>query len=115
MKNEELEQLIEKSFSAEPDYNLPSGFAQKVTGIISRREQLKSTWKEYFSLAAILIFLLAIAPCIYYFYDPVVLLKSINFIRENIFPVVFIAVILSFVLFADRVLLRFLFSRWHRG
>jgi hypothetical protein len=114
MKNEELEQMIVKSFSAEPDYHLPSDFAEKVTNIISHREQSKGSCQEYFYIAVISIILLAIAPGIYYLFDPEVLLKSFNFIKENIFPVAFIAVILSFILFADRVLLRFLFSRWNR-
>lgn len=115
MKNEEVEQMIEKSFGAEPEYYLPSDFAKKVANIIQRRELTKSNFQECIYIAVISIFLLAIAPCIYYFFDPEVLLNSFNFIKENPLPVVFIVIILGFILFADRVFLPFLFSRYNRG
>lgn len=114
MKNEELEQMIERSFHAEPDYNLPSGFAERVTRVILQSETRKTLWREYFSLTAILVLLLGIASGIYYIFDPELLLKSIRSITENILPILFIAVTMSFVLFADRVLLRLLFSRWNK-
>jgi hypothetical protein len=114
MKNEELEQLIERSFSDEPDFHLPSDFAKQVTQIISRRKQSKTVLREYFYLTTILLFCLAVVSVIYYFTDQEVLLKSFNFIKENTLPVIFIVIILNFILFADRVLLPFLFSRWNR-
>jgi hypothetical protein len=114
MKNKELEQMIEKSFSAEPDFHLPSDFAKKVTNIISRSEQSKTVLREYFYLTVIVISFLAVVSGIYYFTDREVLLKSFIFIKDNILPVVSIVIILNFILFADRVLLPILFSRWNR-
>jgi hypothetical protein len=110
-----LEQIIEQSFHAEPDYNLPPGFAERVTLAILQREASKTLWPEYFSFAAILVLLLAIASGIYYIFDQELLLNSVRSITENILPIVFIGVILGFVLFADRVLLRLLFSRWNKS
>lgn len=114
MKNEELEQMIEKSFGAEPDFHLPSDFAKRVTHIISRREQSKTVLREYFYLTAILFSFLAVVSGIYYFTDREVLLNSFKFVKENPLPIVFIIIILNFILFADRVALPFLFSRWNR-
>ncbi len=58
MKNEELEQIIEKSFCTEPDYRLSSDFANKVTRLISQNEESKTVWREYFYLTAVLISLI---------------------------------------------------------
>lgn len=114
MKNEELEQLIERSFSAEPDFRLPFDFAKQVTHKISRRNQSKTVLREYYYLTVISLSFLAVVSAIYYFTDQEVLLKSFNFIKGNMLSVVSVFIILNFILFADRVLLPFLFSRWNR-
>ncbi len=114
MKNEELEQMIEKSLSMNPEFCLPSDFAKKVTVLVSRREEWKTNVQEYFHLIAVFILLLITVTIIYYFIDKNILIHSLNFIAENKYAVIFAAVILNFVFFADRVLLRFLFSRWSR-
>jgi hypothetical protein len=114
MKNEELEQLIERSFSAEPDFHLPSDFAKQVTHIISRRKHSKTVLREYIYLAVISLSFLAVVSAIYYITDHELLLKSFTFIKENMLPVVSIVIILNFILFADRILLPFLFSRWNK-
>lgn len=109
MSNNELDQIIEKSVSAEPDFQLPTDFASKVAFRVVRREQWKTDLMEYLSLTGILAFLLAIVSGTYYWVNKEFVLRIFNTISENLIPVILIAFLINFILFADRVLLRLLF------
>ena len=115
MKSEDLDYIIEKSFSAEPDYHLRSDFAQRLIFTVTRKEQWKTDLREYLYLTAVLISLLAVATVTYYLIDKAIVIRFFSFIIQNAVSTVFIAFILNFILFTDRVLLRLLFNRWKRA
>ena len=114
MKIEELDQILGKSFSNEPDFHLPVDFAKKVTNRIVRREQWKTDLIEYLSITGILAFLLTIVSGTYYLINKELLLKTYAFISGNLVPAILVILLINFIIFADRVLLRLLFSRWNR-
>lgn len=114
MRNEELDQIIEKSFGTEPDFYLPTDFAQKLTLTVIRREQWKTDLREYFYLTGVLLSLLVVVSGFYYFVDKEFVLQAFAFLSKNVIPVISIAFLLNFIVFADRVLLRILFSRWSK-
>jgi len=115
MKNEELDQIIEKSFKAEPVFRLSADFAQKVSFSIIRREQWKTDLHEYLYLTGVLLSLLIVVSGFYYFVDKAFVLQAFLFVSKHIIPVTLIVFLLNFIFFADRVLLRLLFSRWNRN
>jgi hypothetical protein len=115
MKNEELDCIIEESFRTEPDFRLPANFARRLTLSVTRREQWKTDVREYLYLTAVLISLLAVATMTYYLIDKDIVIRFFSFITQNAVNVVFIVIILNFIWFADRVLLRLLFNRWKRA
>ena len=115
MRNEELENIIEKSFRTEPDFRLPADFAQKVTSSVVRREQWKNDLSEYISLTALVLALLTVVVGLYYLIDKDLVAKFLTFVSGNIVQVVFAVFLLNFILFADRVLLRLLFNRWNKS
>ncbi len=114
MRNEELDQMIEKSFSTEFDFQLPVDFAQKVTLHVVRREQWKTDLREYLYLTGVVFGLLVAVSGFYYFVDKAFVFKTFAFLSENLVPVISIVFILNFIFFADKVLLRLLFSRWSK-
>ncbi len=114
MKNIELDTIIEKSFSDEPDFQLPADFAQKVTFSVIRHEQWKNDLGDYLSLTAIILTLLSTVGGLYYYIDKLIVMRFFALVSENIVQVIFVVFILNFILFADRVLLRLLFTRWNR-
>jgi hypothetical protein len=114
MTKEQLDQMIERSFRTELDFRLPVEFAQKVTSQVIRREQWKTDLREYLFLSGILLSLLAVVVGFYYFVDKAFVLKVVAFVSENLIPVISIVFILNFIWFADKVLLRLLFSRWSK-
>ena len=115
MKNEELDQVIDKSFRTEIDFQLPVDFAQKVTVQIVRREQWKTDLREYLYILGVLLSLLILVLGFYYFVDKAFILQAFAFLSGNIIPVISIVFILNFIFFADKVLLRLLFSRWSKS
>jgi len=115
MKNEELDYIIEESFRTEPGFRLPADFARRLTLSVSRREQWKTDLREYLYLTAVLISLLAVATVTYYLIDKDIVIRFFSFITQNAVTVVFIVLMLNFIWFADRVLLRLLFNRWKRA
>ena len=114
MRNEELDTIIEKSFRTEPDFHLPVDFTQKVTYSIVRHEEWKTDLSEYISLTAFLLGLLLVVGGLYYYLDKELIMQVFSFVTGNISVVVFAVFILNFILFADKVLLRLLFSRWNK-
>jgi hypothetical protein len=114
MKDNELDQIIEKSLCTEPDFHLPVDFVQKVVTNLARREQWKTDLLEYLSITGILIFLLTIVSGTYYLVNKELLLKAYAFFSDNVVPVILVIFLINFILFTDRVLLRLLFSRWNR-
>ena len=115
MKSEDLDYIIEKSFSAEPDFHLPADFARKLILTVTRREQWKTDIREYLYLTAVLISLLTVATVTYYMIDKAIVIQLFSFVTQNAVSVVFIVFIVNFILFTDRVLLRLLFNRWKRA
>jgi hypothetical protein len=114
MKNEELDQMIDKSFRTEFDFQLPVDFAQKVTSQVVRREQWKTDLREYLYILGVSLSLLVIVLGFYYFVDKEFILQTFAFLSGNMIPVISIVFILNFIFFADKVLLRLLFSRWSK-
>ena len=112
MKNEELDQIIEKSFSAQPDFALPDSFAQRITSLVVRREQWKNDLYDYLYLTSVIAALMSVVGGLYYYIDKTIVLQLFAFVSENVIQVAFAVFLLNFILFADRVLLRLLFSRW---
>jgi hypothetical protein len=112
MENKELDYIIEKSFRIEPNFQLPADFAQKVTNTVIRREQWKNDLYEYLYLTGVIASLLAVVGGLYYYVDKEFVMQFISFLSGNVVQVILVVFLLNFILFADRVLLRLLFSRW---
>lgn len=115
MENKELEHLIDRSLKAEPTYKLPADFALKLSGVIVRRRQWRTDLREYFSIVVVVVGLLSVAGGIYYLANKEIFGQMLDFVSNNLIPFILIAFILNFILFADRVLLRLMFSRWNKS
>lgn len=109
MKNEELDYIIEKSFSTKPDFHLPADFAQKVTLSVVRLDLWKNDLFEYLYLTGVIAALLFVVGGLYYYIDKELVVRVFSFMSGNIIQVVLTVFILNFILLADRVLLRLLF------
>ena len=111
MNNGELDRIIEESIGAEPDFKLRDDFAQRITTELVRRSQWKADLYDYLYFTTFILFLLSVVTLIYFFIDKNLLIQIFTFISNNIVQVAFGFLLFNFILFADRVLLRFLFNR----
>ena len=111
MRNEELDNILEKTFRTEPDFQLPVDFSQKVTFSVVRHEHWKNDISEYISIAALILILFFAVVGLYYYFDKEFVKRLFSFVSENWLPVAFTVFMLNFVLLTDRVLLRLLFTR----
>lgn len=113
MNKENLDQILEKSLSFDPGFSLSVDFANKVTQTIVSREQWKIDLREYLLFSGVVIGLVALVGGFYYFVDQNFMLNVFSYLKENWLSVATVVLLLNFIFFADKVLLRLLFSRWN--
>lgn len=103
----DVEKLVDEAFVAEPQFSLPDNFAEKVALKVSR----KFVWEQY--LKEFLIYLSVIAGIVAVWIGMSFILFDANWkewldiIISNVGIVAGIGIITIFILFADRVLLRY--------
>lgn len=115
MKMQDLNNILDKSFREEPEFQLSTDFAQKVGARIVRREQLKNDVLEYLLISAIVAGLTAVVAGIYYLVDKVLIASVFSYITGHTAQVLLVLFLVNFVFFTDRVLLRFFFTRWNKA
>lgn len=103
----DVDKLVDEAFVAEPQFSLPDNFAEKVALKVSR----KFVWEQY--LKEFLIYLSVIAGIVAVWIGMSFILFDANWkewldiIISNVGIVAGIGIITIFILFADRVLLRY--------
>jgi hypothetical protein len=113
MNNQELDRIIEKGFSSDPGFSLSVDFAKRLTLKVIGREQWKNDLREYFLLSSVIVALLLIVAGFYYFVNQDFVLKAFDFLSTNLIPVISVLILVNFIFFADKVILRQLFRRWN--
>ena len=113
MNNESLDQILEKSLTSEPIFSLSQNFAARVTRAVVRHEQWRTDLREYFFYTAVVLVLISIVGGFYCFVDTKFMLNAISYLKDNWVSVAIVTLLLNFILFADKVLLRLLFNHWN--
>ncbi len=107
----DTEKLLDKVLSTEPDYFLPDNFAD----ILLEKVEKRFAWKQYLREFAIYLTaiagLLLVANAIVLFFFDTEISNMLQFFRSNALVLLGAGFLLVFVLFADRVLLRFFMYR----
>ena len=88
-------------------------FAKRLTLKVIGREQWKNDLREYFLLSSVIVALLLIVAGFYYFVNQDFVLKAFDFLSTNLIPVISVLILVNFIFFADKVILRQLFRRWN--
>jgi hypothetical protein len=114
MNNEELDLYIENAMKTGPDFHLPVDFAQKATLKITHSTQWKNDLLEYLYLSGLIFALISVGAGLYFYIDNILVLRILSIISQNSMQFILGFLLLNFILFADKVLLPLLFSRWKR-
>lgn len=108
--------FLDDVLKTDPGYELPEGF----TGKLAKKYENHFLWSQYIReflvYSSVIASLLTLLVGIMYFVMSEVLTKWSSFIIENLPVVIAIIIIIAFILFADRVLLRyFSYKMKYRG
>ncbi len=112
MKNDEFDEVIDKALREKPDYFLQANFADRLTQRWEARTSRKNDLVEYVSILATVVLVLVIPGIVFYLIneDFVLTLKTMMSLHGS--QILSLFFVLNFVLFADRVLLPWLFFRF---
>ena len=111
----DTEKLLDEALKTEPQYVLSDNFAELLAEKMSR----KFAWKQYFTefliYFGVIAGLVAVSVAIQFVLFDASWQGWLNFIRANIAIVIGILFLLVFVLFVDRVLLRYFMYKTRMG
>lgn len=106
----EFDKYVTEALKEEPDFFLPVNFADKITDKIRRNHSFRESLKEY-SVYTALFLGLAIFVCGFLLFINKDNLSSLQaFVSGNLTEIILLVFIANFILFADKVLLRILFT-----
>lgn len=105
--HKDAEKLLDEVLMAEPDFTLPDNFAAMLAENVARRFAWEQYLKEFLIYLAVIVGIVAIWAGMALFWYGADWKEWLNFLTTNITLVAGINFLLVFVLFADRVLLRY--------
>ena len=119
MFNEEkyfdTEKLLDEALKTEPQFVLPDNFADKITKRLERKYAWQQYFREFLIYLGAIIGMLAVSVAIQVVFFDANWQKWIEMVVGNIWFAGGIMFLLMFVLFADRVLLRYFLFRVSAG
>lgn len=111
-KHLDIEKLAEEVLKTPPDISLPENFADFVAKKATRRFALEEYIKEFLIYTAVIVGLVGTTFSIIYFWMESSWVKLFQIVSANLIPLIGITFLLLFILFADKVLLRYCFYRY---
>lgn len=105
------DKLVDEVFKTEPAYFLSDNFAEVLAGKAGRYFAWKQYIKEFLIYLAVIFGIFAVSAGMAFFWFDANLQNWINFLISNVTLVVGANILAIFVLFADRVLLRYFMYR----
>ncbi len=105
------DKFLNDVFKSEPAYSLPDNFADMVAEKVSHRFAWESYFKEFLIYLGVMAGVLTVAISMAFIWFAANLQEWGTYLLDNISWVAGANILVVFILFADRVLLRYLFYR----
>lgn len=109
------EKLLDEALKSEPQFILPDNFADVLAEKMGRKFALEQYFREFLIYMGAIVGLLAITVTIQFVWFGANLQEWLRLIVANVSLVVGIIFLLIFILFTDRVLLRYFMFRSSAG
>lgn len=106
-KYNSADELIDEVLKTEPTFYLPNNFADKVAKSVERKFEWKLYLNEFLIYLAAFIGIIAISVAMVFIWFSANIFEWQTFLSNNISWIIGIAVVFVFILFADRVVLRY--------
>ena len=110
-KRTEANRILDEVLKSEPDFMLSSDFAEKVAMKVSRQFAWNQYFKEFLVYLAAIFGVVSVPVIIEFLWDKSGNENWTNFILPNISWIAGVNILIIFILFADRVLLRYFFYK----
>jgi hypothetical protein len=110
MEHDELDRIIDSSFKMDPGYQLPAGFADRLVERWEKRTSRQANLKEYGLIVGTVVAILLVLGFTFYVLDREQLIQWRIYLVEHRVFIGSVLFLLNFTLFADRVLLPWLFT-----
>lgn len=111
-KNILVENLLDEALKSSPEFSLPDNFADKVAAKVSRRFAWEQYIKEFLVYLGTIVGVFAVSVAMAFIWLGADWQVWQNFLLNNLTLITGFNVLGLFVLFADRVLLRYFFFRF---
>ena len=106
-KNNSADKLIDEVLKTEPTFYLPHKFADKVAKSVERKFEWNLYLKEFLIYLATFVGIIAISVAMVFIWFSANITEWQTILIDNISWIIGINVVLIFILFADRVVLRY--------
>jgi hypothetical protein len=106
-ENTDLDKLLEEVLKTEPDYGLSENFAFITADKVARKFAWQQYIAEFLIYLAVIVGVIAVVSGFAFFWFGANWKEWLSFIRANATLVAGVNILVLFVLFADRVLLRY--------
>jgi hypothetical protein len=107
----DFEILIDKALKTEPDYQLPDNFAEQLTAKLGTQTFWKQSMQEFILYLGALLVIAGLAIATLLWMDHSFWQQLIAYFNQQYSLIIGIYVLLIFVLFVDRVLLKYFHFR----
>ncbi|WP_163321927.1 hypothetical protein [Draconibacterium mangrovi] len=106
-RNFDTDKLLKEAFTSEPEFMLSENFTDALVKQVERRFAWKQYLREFAIYLAVILGIMLVAAVLAFVWYDVTVSGWMEFVTKNASLVVGINLLLVFVLFADRVLLRY--------
>jgi len=106
----DYDKFITEAFREEPDFSLSSGFADRLSEKMRKEYAFRESMKEYVVYVVLLLGIALLTGGFLLFINKGNISPLHNFVTRYLAEIISIVFIANFILFADKVLLRLLFT-----
>lgn len=110
-RNFDTDQLLKEAFTSEPEFKLPKNFTDKLVSKVETRFAWEQYLREFAIYLAVILGIMVVSAALAFVWYNAKIDSWLAFLTTNVSLVVGINLLLVFVLFADRVLLRYFMYR----
>lgn len=111
ISEQELDMLLGEALKTEPDFLLPADFAEQLSAKLRTQTLWRQSMQEFFLYLAAFLAIAGLAVATLFWIDTAIWGQITSFIKQQYSLIIGINVLLVFVLFTDRVLLRYFHFR----
>lgn len=110
-RNFDTDKLLKEVFTTEPEFRLPDNFTDKLVEKVKKRFAWEQYLREFAIYLAVIVGIMIVSAVLAFVWYDAKVSSWLTFLTTNASLVVGVNLLLVFVLFADRVLLRYFMYR----